>query len=111
MTKRLQPRLSGAHGDVPSDLERQAGLCAKVLAEARRLSSEGIFGAPLYRVVFRAGELLDDLDEILVDLDPVSDGPSFALAAKLHRELEQLQASISDRRRNSVSGSKAADRP
>jgi len=95
---------------MPSDLERQAELCAKVLAEARRLSSERFFGAPLYRVAFRAGELLDDLDEILVDLDPVRDGPSFALAAKLHRELEQVQAAIADHRRNAVSGSKAADR-
>ena len=35
---------------------------------------------------------------------------SFALAAKLHRELEQVQAAIADHRRNAVSGSKAADR-
>jgi len=88
-------------------LERKADICTKVLAEARRLSRMGHFGAPLGQLIVRATEVLDDMDEILVVLSPRRDAPSFAVAARLHRELEYIQAAIADQRRHVVSSAKA----
>jgi hypothetical protein len=95
-------------GDAHPDLARKTDICGKVLAGARRLSDASRFGAPLVQLASRAGELLDDMDEILVALDPVANGPSFAIAARLHRELEHIQAAIAERRRDADPASKVA---
>jgi hypothetical protein len=85
--------------DPPPELSRKSDTCAKVLAEARKLALAGQFGTLPHQLVVRAGELLDDMDEILVALDPARNRTSFALAAALHRELEQIQATLTDLRK------------
>jgi hypothetical protein len=90
---------SGIIGDPPPELTRKSDICAKVLAEARKLSQAGQFGTLPNQLVIRAGELLDDMDEILVALEPARNRASFALAASLHRELEQVQATLTDLRK------------
>jgi hypothetical protein len=77
-----------------TEVARKAGICDSVLAEARRLAERGDFGALLNQLVVRACELLDDVDETLVRLDPKRHSQDFAIAARLHRELERIQASI-----------------
>jgi hypothetical protein len=90
---------SGTIGDTPLDLTRKSDICAKVLAEARKLTQAGQFGTLPNQLVVRAGELLDDMDEILVALDPARNPASYALAAALHRDLEQVQAALTDLRK------------
>jgi hypothetical protein len=89
---RSSRQVARSHADV--DVTSKARVCANVLAEVRRLADSGNFGPPLNQLVARACELLDDMDEILVTLDPVGDASGFATAARLHRELEQIQALI-----------------
>jgi hypothetical protein len=101
---------SGTVGDIPPELTRKADICANVLVEARKLSRTGQCGSLPNHLLARAGELLDDMDEILVALDPTRNRPSFAIAATLHRELEHLQAFITDLRRGQASPRNAADR-
>ena len=69
-------------------------LCDVVLVEARSRIRIGKFDARLDELVFLAGEILDDLDAVLVQLDPLHDASEFAAAARLHRDLEQVQAAI-----------------
>jgi len=101
---RIARSVDGA--DVHPALARKADICGKVLAETRRLSRAGWFGSLLSQLAIRAGELLDDIP---IALDPATNGPSFALAAKLHRELENAQAAISERRRDVRSASSLPD--
>lgn len=108
MLKRFQSLRVDTVGSVHRGLTRKADICAKVLMEGRRLSQTGRFGAPLSQLVARACELLDDMDEILIVLDPERNGAAFAMAAKLHRELEHIQATIADHRRQGAAKSIAA---
>jgi hypothetical protein len=109
--KSVRSPRSGTIGDIPLDLTRKADICAKVLAEARKLSQAGQFGTLPNQLVVRAGELLDDMDEILVALDPARNRTSFALAAALHRELEQVQAALTDlRKRRGTSHNASSER-
>jgi len=80
-------------------LAHQVDMCASILTEARQLVRIGQFGAPLKQLVFRACELLDDMDEVLLALHPVRNSGDFAVAAALHRQLEQIQAAIPAARR------------
>ena len=73
---------------------RNAGICAKALADAHRLVRVNRFGSSLGQLLFRASELLDDMDEVLVGLHPERNGAEFASAAALHRKLEQIRAAI-----------------
>ena len=98
--RRLQ---SGAYRDPPPDLASKADICAKVLAEAHKLSQAGRYGTLPHQLAARAGELLDDMDEILIALDPKRNGPSFTIAASLHRQLDFLQMSITKVRRRESS--------
>jgi hypothetical protein len=82
-----------------STVTQKAGIATSVLAEARRLAERGDFGALLNQLVSRASELLEDIDEILIALDPLRDERDFAAAAALHRELETIQAAIPTQRR------------
>jgi hypothetical protein len=72
-------------------------VCAQVLKEARRLSGLSIYNADIGRLLSRACELLDEIDELLVTVQPEWYPKEFALAAELHRTLEQLQAAIPPR--------------
>jgi hypothetical protein len=89
---------------------RKADLCAMVLAEARRIAEVGELGGLLNQLVVRAVELLDDMDDILIGLNPASHGPNFTAARKLHRELEHVQAAIMAQRRAAASKSTSASR-
>jgi hypothetical protein len=75
--------------------------CDVVLVEARSRIRTGKLDARLDELVVLAGELLDDLDTVLVTLDPLHHASEFATAARLHRDLEQIQSAIpsSSRRR------------
>ena len=110
MMKSIQMPRPGALGDALEDLVRKADICAKVLAEARKHSQAGRHGALQSQLVARASELLDDMDEILAVLEPASNGPSFGLAATLHRELEQVQVTITNLRDRGAFLRKAADK-
>ncbi len=67
-------------------------LCANALREARRLAEAKEFGSTVCRLLVRANELLEDIDEILIGVDPVQDHEAFARMAGLQRELEALLA-------------------
>jgi hypothetical protein len=103
----LDPPSRAAMSVASGSVTRKAEICAKVLAEARRLVRIGQHGPTLNQLVFRACELLDDMDEVLVALHPVRNGGEFAIAAALHRELEQIQATIPAPYRGRPSVSKA----
>jgi hypothetical protein len=80
------------------EFERKAQFCADVLDEAHRLWLLDKDGSPLNQVIARAGELLDDIDEILVVLGCAAHGRAFATASTLRRDLEQLQTAITAQR-------------
>ncbi len=86
-------------GVAEAAVARKARACARILAEARRLARSGQPGPPLDQSLLRAVELLDDIDEVLVVLHPARNNEEFAMAAALHRDLEQIQAVIAVRRR------------
>ena len=92
-------RTPGTGGVMPPDLASKADICDKVLAEAREFSRGGQFGGLPDQLVARAIELLDDMDEILITLDPAGNQRSFAIAATLHRELALVQAALPNQRR------------
>ena len=84
---------------VRRDVAEKAAVCRGIFFAARELAQRQFYGASLERLLARAGEAIDDVDTVLVGLDPVRDASTFAVAAGLQRQLESLQASISDRRR------------
>lgn len=73
--------------------------CGDVLRNAGHLLDTGRSESEAHRLLGRAVDLLDELDETLIALDPVRDTGTFALAATLHRDLEYLQAALATRRR------------
>ena len=81
------------------DVAEKAAACRGIFFAAQELAQRQVYGASLERLLERAGEAIDDIDTVLVGLDPVRDASTFAVAAGLQRQLENLQASISDRRR------------
>ena len=78
----------------PDDFEHYADLCSRVLREARGLASFGTFGSPLRGLLSRASDLLDDIDEFLIAMDPLQDSEAYLCAAELHRALEEIQARV-----------------
>ena len=82
---------------------RKSRACARILAEARRLARTRQLGPPHDESLLRAGELLDDIDDMLIVLHPARNDEEFAMAAALHRDLEQIQAVIAVRARVRVS--------
>jgi len=93
----------GRWNGIDSDLARKVHLCASAIIEAQRMSQREDSRTLLNQLVARASDLLDDIDELLVRLDPHRDSLSFATAARLHRDLEQIQAGITDRWRSRTS--------
>jgi hypothetical protein len=96
-SKTASPPASALWGVPHGDPERKAEICTQILAEARRLVRNGQFGSSLNQLVFRAGELLDDLDEVLRVPHPAPRGRDAAPAEALHRELAQIRAAIAER--------------
>ena len=94
-------RLDRCHliGVTEAAVARKAHACDRILAEARRLVRTRQLGPPLDQSLLRACELLDDIDDMLVVLDPALNDEEFAMAAALHRDLEQIQAVIAARHR------------
>lgn len=72
----------------------RVALCDVIMVEARSRIRIGKFDARLDELVFLAGEILDDLDTVLVKLNPLHDASDFAAAARLHRDLEHVQSAI-----------------
>lgn len=52
------------------------------------------FGPLLRQVFARACDLLDELDDTLLGLDPWCDHETFVRAAALHRQLELIQSQV-----------------
>jgi len=92
-----------------SELERQAVQCAIVLKEARRLVAASSFGPMLGRSLGRACDLLDQVDKVLIALQPRRDYEAFVRVAALHRELEEIQSLVPRARRSFQHG--VADGP
>lgn len=78
--------------------------CAEMLAESTRRLKDDRCDSQVHQMIARAGDILDELDEVLISLDPVRDGATFGLAAALHRDLEHAQALLSERRRAGLDG-------
>ena len=76
------------------DLPRYARLCCGVLEEARRLAIAGTYGPALIALLARASDLLDDIDDFLIAMDPLRDGEAYFCAADLHRSLEEIEARL-----------------
>jgi hypothetical protein len=69
--------------EASAELMSKAEICARVLVEAKKLSRAGRVGALGHQLLVRAGELLDDMDEIRASLDPVLNRSSFLAADAL----------------------------
>ncbi len=104
--RKLAERTSDLVPDyVRGAIATKAAICGDVLDEARKLSQPGRHGPALHQLISRACDLLDEIDEMLVALDPISDGFPFAAAAALHRQLEHLQAGMTAERRAQAAAS------
>ncbi len=90
--------------------ERLANLCARAAAEARRLVTRELFGPTLAQLLGRVSDILDEIDDVLMGLDPDHDGDAFARAAALHRELEAIQARVPREHRRMLCRTTAATR-
>ena len=99
--------LSGLHGQVAN----QAELCSCVLREARQLVVTKRFGPALGQLLFRAADLLDQMDEEIVGVDPDRHPEAFASVAALHRELDYIQAQVPDHLRTWESPDSAGRNP
>jgi hypothetical protein len=97
-----------AGGTRPADTPHHCGLakaacCARLIGRARWRARLQLHDARLGALLAEAGERLDELDELLLRCHPVSHAAMFAAAARLHRELECIQASVSSARRRGSS--------
>ena len=90
----LNPSSRTALSDAKSTFTQKADLSEKLLQEALRLVRIGQFEGPFKKLIARACDLLDDMDELLVAMYPLRDSGHFAAAAALHRKLEQLQEAV-----------------
>ena len=97
---------SGRPG-VDAVLSAKGKRCAGTLAQAGTLARAGLFGARLDRLIDRAHDLLDEMDEVLALLHPARNPAAFSMAAQLHRELEQVQSAIPAADRGRPSATKA----
>ena len=73
---------------------QRADFCSGTLSEARRLVTKSAFGSTLSGLLARACDVLDDMDEILITLNPREHREAYLRAAELHRALEEIQASV-----------------
>ena len=84
-----QPEVPGASS---AELLRKTHLCLSALAEARRQIAAQRLGPVLSQLLARACELQDEMDEMLLGLDPTEDSDAFARAAALHRTLQEVES-------------------
>jgi hypothetical protein len=76
----------------------KADLCAKALAEARRIARAGELGPSLHQLLARARELLDDIEEILLALNLTGSGLGNSIAVALRREIDSIHADMPNAR-------------
>lgn len=107
---RIHPPLRPYDGSLAyimhADLAHKADICAKVLAQAHKLFHGGQLEASVGPLLLRAADLLDDIDELVLPLHPIRNVEEFALAARLHRDLESAQAAIAAFRREALHAAK-----
>jgi hypothetical protein len=77
----------------------QATRCSTLIGKARWRARLRQHDARLAALLALADERLGDLDETLLRCHPLRDAALFAEAARLHRELERIQASIPSAKR------------
>jgi hypothetical protein len=77
----------------------QATRCARLIGKARWQARLRHHDARLAALLALADKGLGDLDETLLRCHPVRDAALFAEAARLHRKLERIQASIPSAKR------------
>ena len=102
------PRRRGAAApqrDPRAELTCKAELCVSVLTEARRQIAARRFGPLLSQLLARVCELLDEMDEVLIRLDPVREHEAFVRLAALHRDLEEVQSLVPSKYRSLARGS------
>ena len=78
----------------------KAKLCTGALTEARRQIAERRFGPLLSQLLARVCDLLDEMDEALIRLDPVREHEAFVRSAALHRDLEAIQSLVPSKYRS-----------
>jgi hypothetical protein len=88
----------------PDELTRKAELCMSVLTEARRQIAARRFGPLLSQLLARVCDLLDEMDEALIRLDPIREHEQFVRSAALHRELEAIQSLVPSKYRSLARG-------
>ncbi len=103
-----RPRLMEVAAALPVPLGEhacKAELCAGALTEARRQIAACRFGPLLSQLLARVCDLLDEMDEALIRLDPVREYEAFVRSAALHRELETIQSLVPSKYRSLARGS------
>jgi hypothetical protein len=104
--KPAEVRATGAPDPVGS---AEAARCARLLGMARWRARLRLYDTRLATLLEDVNELLDDLDVTLVRCHPVRDAGMFASAARLHRDLERIQASVPSARRRRLARHLGAD--
>jgi hypothetical protein len=104
-----------AAGERPSGIADHAGAalsasCTRLIRKARWRARLQLHDARLGALLAEVCERLDELDERLVRYHPVRDAAMFAAAARLHRELERIQASVSSAFDRAVVGGRVRER-
>jgi len=74
------------------ELLQRADFCSRALSEARGLVAAAAFGSTLTDLLARACDVLDEMDEVLITLNPRLHRGAYLHAAELHRALEEIQA-------------------
>jgi len=87
----------------------QATSCARLIGRARWRARLRRHDARLAALLALADERLGDLDETLLRCHPVRDAALFAEAARLHREVERIRASIPPAKRRRLAPSFRVD--
>ena len=64
------------------------------LKEARRLVGLRSYGPNLKQIVARTYDLFEEIDELLLALNPTKEHDAFAIVAALHRRFEEIQSLI-----------------
>lgn len=81
-------------GAAQLELARKSSVCESALTEARRLVTGRVFGSLLAQIVARICDLVDEIDEALIGLQPGPDAEMVARIAVLHRERADLLAML-----------------
>ena len=95
---------AAARGVPPEACASMADLCTPVLTEARRQVAARRFEPLLGQLLARACELLDEMDEVMLRLDPRRDHDAFRRVASLHRDLQEIQSLVPPKYRSLARG-------